>query len=358
MGTTDTMSMPHAFRPVFHITNSMTAGLTRIERARGFLEAARLSEDWLTTMRSRALLLEAHHTTHIEGTRLTLEQAERLLAGETVAGADPDDARELLNYRTAFEFVSGYLNDGGPVTEGLVREIHRRLVTGVRGGSATPGEYRRVQNYVVDSATGKAVYTPPPPGDVAPLMSELVAWLNATSDLHPVLASGTAQFQLVHIHPFVDGNGRTSRLLSTLCLYRAGYDFKRLFSISEYYDRDRAAFYAAIQGVRDAGMDLTGWLEYFIEGLATQMDEVTDRGKRVIRRDVIAREHSLSMRQALAVGHLLESPELRIEDMEALCPGVTRRTLQRDLQGLVKAGVLKAVGAARSARYKLRVRGL
>jgi len=71
--------------------------------------------------------------------------------------------------------------------------------------------------------------------------------------VHPVLVSGVAQFQLVHIHPFVDGNGRTSRLLSTLCLYRAGYDFKRLFSISEYYDRDRAGFYAALQSVRHNG---------------------------------------------------------------------------------------------------------
>ena len=95
----------------------MTAWLTHIERARGFLEAAQLSEDWLATMRSRAFVLEAHHTTHIEGTRLTLEQAERLLAGEVVAGTDPDDVQELLNYRDAFEFVSGYLHDGGPVTK-------------------------------------------------------------------------------------------------------------------------------------------------------------------------------------------------------------------------------------------------
>ena len=191
----------------------MTAGLTRIERARGFLQAAKLSEDWLARMRSRALLLEAHHTTHIEGTRLTLEQAERLLAGETVTEADPDDVRELLNYRDAFEFVSGYLNDGGPVTEGLIREIHQRLVAGVRGGAGEPGKYRRVQNYVVNSATREIIYTPPPPQDVPPLMAELVAWLNAESDVHPVLTSGLAQFQLVHIHPFVDGNGRTSRLL-------------------------------------------------------------------------------------------------------------------------------------------------
>src|SRR5688500_17730265 len=97
----------------FRITNRATDVLTRIERARGFLDAAKLSEDWLATMRSRALLLEAHHTTHIEGTRLTLEQAERLFAGQAVPEADPEDARELLNYRDAFEFVSGYLNDGG-----------------------------------------------------------------------------------------------------------------------------------------------------------------------------------------------------------------------------------------------------
>ena len=93
------------FQPSFRITHRMTAGLTHIERARGFLEAAWLSEDWLETMRSRAFVLEAHHTTHIEGTRLTLEQAERLLAGEAMAETDPDDARELLNYRDAFEFV-------------------------------------------------------------------------------------------------------------------------------------------------------------------------------------------------------------------------------------------------------------
>jgi Fic family protein len=342
-----------SFVPLYRITNRVTAGLTQIERARGFLEAARLSEDWLATMRSRALLLEAHHTTHIEGTRLTLEQAERLLAGETVAGTDPDDARELLNYRDAFEFVSGYLNDGGPMTEGLVREIHQRLVARVRGGSARPGEYRRVQNYVVNSVTRQVIYAPPPPQDVVPMMAELVAWLNTASDAHPVLTSGVAQFQLVHIHPFMDGNGRTSRLLSTLCLYRAGYDFKRLFSISEFYDRDRLAFYAAIQGVRDQGMDLTGWLEYFVEGLATQMDEVTERGKRAIRADVLAKQHGLNARQTSALRFLLEHGNMTIQDYEALCPQSHRRSLQRDLRGLLEEGLVTTSGATNQLEYKL-----
>ena len=342
-----------SFEPLFRITNRMTAGLTRIERARGFLEAARLSEDWLATMRSRALLLEAHHTTHIEGTRLTLEQAERLLAGETVVGTDPDDARELLNYRDAFEFVSDYLNDGGPMTEGFIREIHRRLVAGVRGGSAAPGEYRRVQNYVVNSVTRQVIYTPPPPGDVAPLVADLATWLNTASDIHPVLTSGIAQFQLVHIHPFVDGNGRTSRLLSTLCLYRAGYDFKRLFSISEYYDRNRASFYAALQSVRDSGMDLTGWLDYFIEGLATQMDEVTERGKKTIKADVLATKYGLNPRQKALVLRLMEQPEADLQAFQDLFPGTPRRTLQRDLQGAVTKRVLKAAGATHQRRYSV-----
>jgi Fic family protein len=344
--------------PRFIITNRMTAGLTQIERARGFLEAAKLSQDWLEKMRSRAFLLEAHHTTHIEGTRLTLEQAEEILAGRQVAEADPNDVRELLNYRKAFEFVSEYLQHGEPITEGLIREIHKRLVQGVRGGRANPGKYRVVQNYVVNSLTREIIYTPPPPGDVPALMDELVAWLNTMQDAHPVLVSGIAQFQLVHIHPFVDGNGRTSRLLSTLCLYRAGYDFKRLFTISEYYDRDRSAFYAAIQNVREQRMDLTGWLDYYVDGLATQMIEVTERGKRVIRRDAIAQKYTLSTRQAVAVGYLLENPFLKIEDYEQLCLGINRRTLQRDIKGLVEKGVVKAGGSARAAHYRLKIKGL
>lgn len=259
----------HRFQPKFTITHAITAALTRIERARGFLEAATLSEEWVREMGEWALVLEAHHTTHIEGTQLSLDQAERLLAGEAVPEADPDDKRELLNYRRAFEFVSEYLDSGAPITEGLVREIHKRLVEGVRGGKAAPGEYRRVQNYVVNSATGEVIYTPPPAHDVPVRMAELIAWLNQPEPAaHPVLVSGVAQFDLVHIHPFLDGNGRTSRLLSTLCLYRTGYDFKRLFAISEYYDRDRAAFYGAIQSVREHDMDMTGWLEYFVGGLA------------------------------------------------------------------------------------------
>ena len=340
------------FDPKFTITNRITAGLTHIERARGFLEAATLSENWVREMGNRALMLEAHHTTHIEGTQLTLEQAERLWQGDSVPEADPDDARELLNYRKAFNFVSGYLKIGDPITEGLIREIHKRLVEGVRGGAAAPGEYRKIQNYVVNSVIGETIYTPPPAHDVPIMMAELVKYLNSEAETHSVLMSGIAQFQLVHIHPFLDGNGRTSRLLSTLCLYRTGYDFKRLFTISEYYDRDRATFYQAIQGVRENNMDMTGWLEYFIEGLSTQLAEVRERGEQAIRRDVLIKEYGLSDRQAKALGHILEHGSLTIQDFERLCPEFNRRSLQRDLKGMLDIGLLVSEGATNKLVYR------
>jgi len=173
--------MTREFRPKFVITNRITSALTMIERARGFLEAAELSEEWIRSMGDRALVLEAHHTTHIEGTQLTLDQARRLLAGEDVSNVDPNDVRELLNYRRAFDFVSEYLDSGEYITGELILEIHRRLVEGVRGGN---------------SATGEVIYRPPPPEEVSAMMETLVEWLNSEKETHPVLVSGIAQFPL------------------------------------------------------------------------------------------------------------------------------------------------------------------
>jgi Fic family protein len=338
--------------PQFRITNAIADNLTRIERARGFLDAAKLSEEWITGMQQRALVLEAHHTTHIEGTHLTLDQSERLLAGEKPPGVGADDAKEVVNYRRAFDLVADYLGSGDPITEGLVREIHKRLVRGVRGNAAAPGEYRRVQNYVANSLTKEIIYTPPPPQEVSPLMAGFVSWLNAEQGVHPILVAGAAQFQLVHIHPFLDGNGRTARLLSMLCLYRKGYDFKRLFTLSEYYDRDRSSYYRAIQSVREPELDLTEWLEYFTIGLSSQLAEVQEKGESLVRLDVLTSKHRLTARQRVAVELAANMPEFRMEDFAARCPGVHRRSLQRDLRALIEKHLLVAEGATNRLIYR------
>jgi Fic family protein len=333
-------------KPKYTISNAITETLTQIERARGFLEAATLSDEWVKKMGERALVLEAHHTTHIEGTHLTLEQSEKLLAGEDVPEVDPDDKQELLNYRKAFDFIAEYLADQGPISEGLIREIHKRLVEGVRGGSADPGTYRKTQNYIVNSVTKEVIYTPPPANEVPIMMQEMVEWINNESEAHPVIISGIAQFQLVHIHPFLDGNGRTSRLLSTLCLYRAGYDFKRLFTISGFYDRDRSAFYSALQSVREHDMDLTGWLEYYCNGLSVQLQEIKDKGEKAIRKDILASKHNLSDRQSKALGYVLEHGKIAIQNLMEIYPGVNKRSLQRDLKKLVNLGIFTEKGSS------------
>jgi Fic family protein len=340
-----------SFSPNFNITNNITAALVKIERARGFLEAARLSEEWILKMQAKALILEAHYTTHIEGTHLTLDQSEQLLTGHKVSGADPEDIRELLNYKKAFDLVADYLGSGEPIREGLIREIHKRLVEGVRGNSAAPGEYRRVQNYVANSKTKEIIYTPPPAYQVPLMMSELIDWLKLEQEINPVLVAGIAQFQLVHIHPFLDGNGRTARLLSTLYLYKTGYDFKRLFTISEYYDRERTNYYKAIQSVRENDMNMTTWLEYFVDGLATQLQEVQNRGQQVMKLDILSIQHGLSKREKDAIEHALDQNGLSIKEFQLLFPETSKRTLQRELKHLLDLGLLKVEGATNDRRY-------
>jgi len=344
------------FKPNFIISIPIASALTSIERTRGFLEAANLSKNWVAKMQAQALILEAHHTTHIEGTHLSLDQSKKLIAGEKISGVDSDDVQELLNYKKAFEFVADYVSSQGIITEGLIREIHRRLVDNVRGNSAQPGQYRTIQNYVANSLTRKVIYTPPTAYEVPILMAELVEWIQNEQTIPAVLLSGIAQFQLVHIHPFLDGNGRTARLLSTLCLYRSGYDFKRLFTVSEYYDRNRQDYYNAIQSVRSNNMDMTGWLEYFCKALETQMHEIQLKGTRAIHLDVLAIEHQLSQRQKHALEYLLErGREFSIHDYESLCPGIHRRSLQRDLSDLTSKGLIVQSGIKKATRYKINI---
>lgn len=342
------------FEPKFTISIPIASALTAIERTRGFLEAATLSKDWVSKMQARALLLEAHHTTHIEGTHLSLDQSKRLIAGEKMSDVDSEDVRELLNYKKAFDFVANYLFSQGPITEGLIREIHRHLVEDVRGNTAQPGQYRTIQNYIANSKTKEIIYTPPAPYDVPILIAELVEWLENEQTLPPVLVAGIAQFQLVHIHPFVDGNGRTSRLLSTLCLYRSGYDFKKLFTISEYYDRNRQDYYHALQSVRNNNMDMTSWLEYFASALETQMHEIQLKGSLAMKLDVLVLQYKLSERQKQVVERLMmREKDFTIQEYESLCPGINRRSLQRDLSDLVEKEIITQEGIKKATRYKL-----
>jgi len=269
----------------------------------------------------------------------------KIIDGKKVKGVNRDDEKELLNYKKAMDFISRYLGKDDPITEGLVRELHKLTVQSVRGGQADPGNYRKIQNFVVNSRTREVIYTPPSPLEVPHRMREFVNWLNQDQETSPILAAGIAQFQFVHIHPFIDGNGRTARLLSTLVLYKTGYDFKKLFSISEYYDRDRPAYYKAIQTVRQNNMDMTSWLEYFVEGLRLQMAEIQKQGEQLIKNDAQLqniKKIGLNARQEKAVKYLLKNGAITVNEYQEVTSCI-RRTAQRDLEDLLEKEILKSI---------------
>ena len=343
------------FNPKFTITTKINKSLVEIERVRGFLDAVTLKDEWISDMQKKALILETHHSTHIEGTALSLDQAKSILEGKKVRGINRDDEKELLNYKKAMDFISKYLGKDYPITEGVIRELHKILVRGVRGGQAVQGNYRKIQNYVVNSRTREVIYTPPPPIDVPHLMHEFIEWINTSEGISPVLVAAISQFQFVHIHPFIDGNGRTARLISTLILYKTGYDFKRLFTISEYYDKDRPGYYAAIQSVRKNNMDMTAWLEYFVEGLRLQMEEIQEKGKKIIIADKVIKslaDMEFNIRQEKIVRYLLINRQIDNEQCQKVCKTI-KRTATRDLTGLVEKNILKKHGEKKGTYYIL-----
>lgn len=343
------------YKPRFIITNKINNELLEIERARGFLEAAQLKGEWINEMQSAALILEAHHSTHIEGTELTLSEAEKILAGKPVKGVRPNDRQELLNYKDAMNFVSEYLDKKSKITEEIIKDIHRILVKDVRGGTLEPGSYRKMQNFVVNSVTGEVIYTPPTSDEVPKLMTEFVEWLNKEKDISPILMAGVAQHRFVDIHPFLDGNGRTARVLCTLILYQNGYDFKRLFSLSEFYDKDRGEYYDAIQLVRESGLDMTAWLEYFVSGLKNQMLDVRMKGEDVIRKDIIiekAVNAELNDRQKKALIYLMDNLVITRAEYVKL-NDVSIRTANYDLEEMEKLGFIERTGVGRAIRYRI-----
>jgi len=165
----------------------------------------------------------------------------------------------------------------------------------------------------------------------------------------------SAQFQFVHIHPFVDGNGRTARLFVHLILYKTGYDFKRLFSISEFYDKDRPSYYDAIQSVRKNNMNMTGWLEYFANGLRSQMKEIQEKAKKVIISENIMKDLAafhLNGRQGRIVRFLFLNERIDNEQCQVLCKSI-KRTATRDLTSLVEKSILQKHGEKKGTYYIL-----
>jgi len=275
------------FQPQFRITPLMLRQFKAIDDARGFLEAVRLRHDWSEDLHGVARVRDALSSVQIEGNSLTFQEA-LALAREAPDRELRDAELEFLNYLRAFDAVDG-LRDRRDVqlTGADLLNLHRKLVDGVRGGQRFAGKWRREEVQVGDRMGDQVVvhHQPPPWPEVEGHVADLLAWLERVKVkprraqvergvvddwLHPVLVAGIAQHRLAWVHPFVDGNGRTARMFTTLLLYQRGYDFKCLFDLSSYYERNRDRYYEALRTVDRTG-DYTDWLVYFMGGFALQM---------------------------------------------------------------------------------------
>jgi len=224
------------------------------------------SVDWLlySAIRKEALL-----TSQIEGTQATLTDLFDEEAGFAVSNTD--DVEEVTNYLRAFRLVQDNLRDPGglPISVRLLCDAHRLLLDGARGAGKQPGELRRSQNWIGGSRPGKAVFVPPPPERVAPLLGDLERFIHkAEPTLPPLVKIALVHVQFETIHPFLDGNGRIGRLLIGALLEHWGLLPEPLMYLSGYLKQHRAEYYRRLSGVRTEG-DWEGWVGFFLEGVET-----------------------------------------------------------------------------------------
>ncbi len=231
---------------------------------------------------------EAVHSSQIEGTRTTLLE---LAAIEALGGPPPSDhdARETLNHVTALQYGLEHVRVGAPIDADLVRDIHRKLMTGTRGEtSAGPGRFRDVQNYITGG--GYPIYTPPPPTEMLDCLANLFRYIETPGQTSPLVEAAWVHYAFEAIHPFRDGNGRVGRILIPLLLARRGRVQPPLLYLAAYFHEHRQEYYDRILAVT-ARSDWTGWLAFVLRAIVSQA-----RTSVAIARRLTAIEHEWTAR--------------------------------------------------------------
>jgi len=342
--------VPHALPPAeppLVVEAALAERLRAAEQALVRLELAGEmvpSLDWFiyAFVRKEAVL-----SSQIEGTQATLVD---LLTFEAQDGASPSaapsaDVEEVCNYLDALAYSRGQLADpkGLPLSMRLLSEAHQRLMCGVRGAEKLPGEVRRSQNWIGGSRPGNAAYVPPPPHALGEVLGAFEKYLHEDDSLPPLVRAGLLHVQFETIHPYLDGNGRIGRLLVTLLLEHWKLLTKPLLYLSLFFKRHREDYYRRLNAVRTDG-DWEGWLDFFLDGVATIADEAVASARELFalvaedRARVLAQEGMSVV--ALRLFELLpRHPVVTVASVMKLV-ATTKPTAGRAIELLVAAGVL------------------
>ncbi len=285
---------------------------------------------------------EAVLSSMIEGTVASLSD---LLCFEASGSsiAKPADVREVANYVHALEYGLGRIKEL-PVSLRLIREMHERLMQGVRGEYMTPGEFRRSQNWIGPPGCllKDAVFVPPPVDEMMETLGDLEKYLHMPSELPPLIRLALIHYQFEAIHPFLDGNGRLGRLLLTLLLCTEGLLSQPLLYLSAYFERYRRDYYNLLLGVSQSGRWYE-WVMYFLRGVADQSQDAVRRSNRLLDLRQEYRQRLQSARSSALllqlVDELFSYPAISIS-WAAKRLDVTPRAAQLNVDKLIAEGIL------------------
>ncbi len=219
---------------------------------------------------------------------------------------------------------------------------------------------------VRNTQTGQISYSPPVAVEVPYLLEDLLNWINGeeVKEIHPVIKAGVIHYELARIHPFVDGNGRTARAVATLVMFLDDYDIRKFFSFEEYFDENPMDYYLTLQAVSNQLVmdtherDLTPWLEYFVEGVAIELNGIKERVKRISTdariKDQLGEQVVLNERQMIIMEYLHRHKEMSNRDFRKIFPDFSDDTVLREIKFLKQKGLMKKIGGTKMAKYVLK----
>ena len=296
------------------------------------------------------IVREAVLSSRIEGTQATLGEILAEEAGAVVERS-PDDMREVANYVAALEYGIERLNVL-PLSLRLLCELHAKLMDGVRGQHATPGEFRRSQNWIgtPGCTLTTATYVPPPLDQMISCLDALEKFLHEHT-LPPLIQIALAHYQFEAIHPFLDGNGRVGRLLITLFLIERKILPSPLLYLSAFFEASPKDYYGRLLQITLQG-DWKSWLSYFLNGVARQAEDALSRAERINQILSTWRSQTAGFSSSLPhqlIDQLASNPFITIKKT-AESTGVAFTTVQRAIEKLEKLGIVRLQGDAKRNR--------
>jgi cell filamentation protein, protein adenylyltransferase len=300
------------------------------------------------------LRLEAVLSSRIEGTKTDVGQLLRFEAGQVPSADAADDAAEVSNYVVALEHGLARIREGFPMSVRLLREMHEKLLHGVRGHHRRPGELRSSPVWIGGATLDDAVFVPPPPEDMVPALGDLEQFLHER-DLPLLVQLAVAHYQFEVVHPFLDGNGRIGRLLIPLVLVLRDALPQPLLYLSAYFEQYRSEYYDHLLITSQKG-DLMPWLSFFLRGVRRQARDSEERTVRLVELQHHMRNELLDEGRPNSVVRLAEQlffiPVVTAARVESII-GVTRPTAQAAIDALVDRGdLVETTGRERNRMYE------